>query len=90
VLNDYGLEINGEQFAAFCRVYRANLLCYRTYKPSMLSRKIAVSLYIATQEHQDRTAMPRDYGWNQLLPSPIRIFQVDGNHFSILEKVHIE
>ena len=88
-LNDCGLETNGEQFAAFYRVYRANLLCYRTYTPSMLSRSIDVSLYRATQGHQNGPAMPRDYGWNQLLPSPIRIYDVEADHFSILEKVQM-
>jgi thioesterase domain-containing protein len=89
LLNDGGVEINGEQFATFYSVYRANLFCYRTYKPSMLSRKIDVSLYRATQGRQDDSTIPRDYGWNQLLPSPIRIYDVEANHFSILEKVHI-
>ncbi|HEV8485887.1 MAG TPA: non-ribosomal peptide synthetase, partial [Blastocatellia bacterium] len=87
LLNERGLEIDGEQFAAFYSVYRANLLCYRSYEPSMLSHKIDVSLYRATHGNHDELATPPDYGWNQLLPSPIRIYDVDADHFSILEKV---
>lgn len=34
--------------------------------------------------------MPRSYGRNQLLQSLIRIYDVEANHFSILEKVHIK
>ena len=85
LLNDRGLEINSGQLAAFYRVYRANLLCYRTYTPSLLSRKIDVSLYRATQGRLDTLNLPRDYGWDRLLQSPIRTFEVEANHFSILE-----
>jgi amino acid adenylation domain-containing protein/FkbM family methyltransferase len=90
LLNDYGLEIDDRQFAAFQRVFRANQLCYRAYKPPTLSRKIDVSLYRATQGRQDGPTMPRDYGWNQLLQSPIRIYDVEANHFSILEKARLQ
>jgi len=89
LLNDRGLEINSEQFEAFYRVYRANLHCYLTYKPSILSRNIDVSLYRATQENRGPAVTPPDYGWNQLLPSPVRIYDVEANHFSILDKVDI-
>jgi thioesterase domain-containing protein/acyl carrier protein len=90
LLNDCGVEIDSEQFTAFYGVYRANLLCYRTYTPSMLPLKIDVWLYRATQGHQLGPTMPPDYGWNQLLQGPIRIQDVVANHFSILEKVHIQ
>jgi len=90
LLNDRGLEISNEHFAAFHSVYRANLLCYRSYKPSMLSQEIDVSLYRAAQGHQDGLTLLRDYGWNRLLQGPIRIYDVEAHHFSILEKVHIQ
>jgi thioesterase domain-containing protein/acyl carrier protein len=89
LLNNRGLEINAEQFATLHRVYRANLLCYRTYTPSVLPRRIDVSLYVASLESQHRMLMPRGYGWNQLRPSPVHIYEVDANHFSILQKVHL-
>jgi amino acid adenylation domain-containing protein len=90
LLNDHGLEINDRQFAAFQRVFRANQVCYRAYKPPTLSHKIDVSLYRATQGRQDGPTMPRDYGWNQLLQIPIRVYDVEANHFSILEKARLQ
>src|SRR5262249_45921633 len=87
LFNDHGLELDSQQFAAFYEVYRANILCYRAYTPRMLSRKTEVSLYVAAQENGARLAIPPDYGWNQLLQSPIQIHDVDANHFSILAKV---
>ena len=89
LLNDRGLEIDCEQFAAFYRVYRANLLCYRAYTPPPLSREIDVSLYRATQGRPDRLNLPPDYGWGRLLQRPIRIYNVEADHFSILKKVSI-
>jgi len=90
LLNDRGLDVDDEQVAAFYRVYRANLICYRAYTPSMLSRKIDVSLYCATQGRQDGPGLPRDYGWNRLLQNPIRVYDVEADHFSILEKVRLQ
>jgi thioesterase domain-containing protein len=87
LLNDRGLEINCEQLTAFVRVHRANLLCYRAYTPSLLPRTIEVSLYRATQRRSDRQSLPRDYGWDELLKSPINTSDVDADHFSILTRV---
>jgi thioesterase domain-containing protein len=89
LLNSRGLEIDGEQFAIFWRVYRANQLCYRTYTPSTLSRNIDVFLYRATQGRGDRLDLPRDYGWDELLQSPIRASDVEADHYSILERMPI-
>jgi arthrofactin-type cyclic lipopeptide synthetase C len=90
LLTAHGLEIDGEQFAVFYRVHRANLLCNRAYRPSRLSHAIDVSLYRATQRPQEGSVLSPDYGWNQLLPRPIRIHDVDATHFSILERVGIQ
>jgi thioesterase domain-containing protein/acyl carrier protein len=90
LLNDCGVEINDVQFAAFYRVYQANLYCYRTYQPSPLPHEIDVVLYRATQGHEDGRMMPRDYGWNQLVPGPVRIYDVEANHFSMLQEPHIQ
>jgi hypothetical protein len=89
LLKDGGFEIDSEQFVAFYHVYRANLLCYRTYTPSSLSRKIDVSLYRATQGRSALLNLPRDYGWDEVLQSPIRTTDVAADHFSILENVPI-
>jgi thioesterase domain-containing protein len=85
-LNSIGVEINGGQFTAFLRVYRANLSCYCSHKPSMLPFAIDVSLYRAMEQHHDGSIMPPDYGWNQLLQGPIRIYDVEADHYSILRK----
>jgi len=86
LLNDRGVEISGEQFTVFYGVYRANLRSYAAYQPSRLSSKTDVSLYRAIQDCAD-PSMPRDYGWNRLLPTPVSIYDVDANHFSILKEV---
>ena len=81
LLREHGLDVDAGQFNAFYRVYRANQHCYRTYTPPRLSHKLEVSLYraVASNGHG-----PADYGWNQLLQSPIRVHDVDADHFSIL------
>jgi amino acid adenylation domain-containing protein len=88
LLSEHGLEITGHQFSTFYRVYRANLLCYRAYRPPMLSGETTVSLYRAIHELQD-FRMPHDYGWNELLPRPVRVYDVEADHFSILKEVHL-
>jgi thioesterase domain-containing protein len=90
LLEARGLEFNADQLATFHRVYRANLRCYYAYKPSRQSRHIDVSLYRATQTRQNGPHMPGDYGWNQLLLIPIRAYDVDATHFSILTKVELQ
>jgi hypothetical protein len=66
------------------------MLCYSAYTPPLLSREIDVALYRATQRRPDRLNLPRDYGWDQLLQRPVRIYDVEANHFSILEKARIQ
>jgi len=87
LLNDNGHEFHEGQITTFREVYRANLRCYRRYKPSMLPREIDVSLYRATQGNSRASTLPSDYGWNRLLQSPIRVYDVDGDHSSMLNKV---
>jgi len=47
-----------------------------------------VSLYRAI--HDADLSLPRDYGWNQLLPRPARIYDVEADHFSILKEVILQ
>jgi thioesterase domain-containing protein/acyl carrier protein len=89
LLNERGFDITAERFGAFYRVYRSDLLSYRNYRPSLLPRSIDVSLYRATRRRSDRTDLPRDYGWDQLLRAPVRAADVDADHFSILERVSL-
>jgi amidohydrolase len=87
LLSDRGLEIREEQFAAFRDVYRANLLAYRDYKPVPLSRAIDVSLYRATKRE---ATLLDDYGWSYLLQSPMRAYDIVGDHRNILERVRFD
>ncbi|MEA2490526.1 MAG: hypothetical protein QOH21_2318, partial [Acidobacteriota bacterium] len=87
LLSDRGLEISEEQFAAFRDVYRANLLSYRDYKPVPLGRAIDVSLYRATKRE---ATLLDDYGWSYLLQSPMRAYDVVGDHRNILERVRFD
>jgi hypothetical protein len=89
LLNECGVDIDAAECAAFLAVYRANLSCYRIYTPAKLSQTIDVSLYRATQGHENGPPIPPDYGWNPLLHSPIRIHDVEANHFSILQHAPI-
>jgi amino acid adenylation domain-containing protein len=87
LLNDGGHEIDPAQLAAVQEVYRASLFSYSNYKPLPLAKAIDVALYRATQESSHASDMPDDYGWNRLLQSPIRIHDVEGDHYSMLKKM---
>src|SRR5579863_4587964 len=90
LLNECGVEIDDELFAVFYKVFRANLSCYRIYKPLKLLCNVEVSLYRATQRHEKDTSLPEDYGWGRLLQGPIHVYNVNADHFSILERVSIK
>ncbi|MGZ5431282.1 MAG: thioesterase domain-containing protein, partial [Thermoanaerobaculia bacterium] len=83
LMGDHGIEVDVGQFAAFMRVSRANRLSYRAYQPARLSRDIDVALYRATLA-DDFATLPPDYGWNQVLQSPIRVQDLEVDHYSIL------
>ncbi len=90
LLREGGNEFREEQIIAFRDVYRANLRCYRTYEPPGLPRAVDVSLYRAMQGNSRLPLLPADYGWNRLLQSPIRVYDVDGDHSSMLHKVQFQ
>ena len=85
-----GIAISGEQFIAFYNVFKANQHCYHTYKPLALDDKINVSLYRASERHQSGRSVPADYGWNALLPDPVQVHDIRANHFSMLNKDHVQ
>ncbi|MBV9495836.1 MAG: amino acid adenylation domain-containing protein, partial [Acidobacteria bacterium] len=89
LLSECGVEIDAEQIATFYRVYRANVLCYDAYMPSLLPRTIDVSLYRATQGRAERN-LPHDYGWGELLQSPLNAADVHADHFSILTEMSMQ
>jgi amino acid adenylation domain-containing protein/FkbM family methyltransferase len=89
-MNNAGVEVNHKQFTTILGMYRANQSCYRRYKPSVLPAEIDVVLYRATQGLEEGTATFADNGWNELLQKPIRTYDVEATHFSILEKKHCQ
>jgi amino acid adenylation domain-containing protein len=90
LLNEGGPDVDHNQFAAVQEVYRANMSCYRRYKPTMLPQNIDVALYRATQGDSQTSMLPDDYGWNRLLSSPIRVHDVEADHHSLLKKVQFQ
>ena len=50
-----------------------------------MPQPIDVTLYRSMEFHRDGS-LPEDYGWNALLHARLRLVDVDGNHFSMLEK----
>jgi thioesterase domain-containing protein len=87
-LKEQGLEIDQDQFAAFHRVFEANLGCYRAVTPRTLPVMIDASLYRARHRGQQAPDMPHDYGWNALLSGPIRMFDIEADHYSMLGSEH--
>jgi len=86
LLKGHGLDIGTEQVITFYNVFKANQHCYRSYRPAKISQELNVSLYRASIERSD---LPYDYGWNELLFNPIRIYDVTASHFSMLEREHV-
>ncbi|UAA39460.1 amino acid adenylation domain-containing protein [Paraneptunicella aestuarii] len=85
-----GIEMAPEQFLAYFNVYKANQHCYHTYKPSKLGHEIDVTLYRARNSHREQMLIMDDYGWNELLQSPIKIHDVEADHFTLLDEEHIQ
>jgi thioesterase domain-containing protein len=79
------LDITRDQLLAFQRVHRANVRAYRAYAPAPLPRAIDVTLFRAlTRSSRSLSPLPADYGWSPLFPNPLRIIDVNADHFSIL------
>jgi thioesterase domain-containing protein len=91
LLNDRGYDVSEQQFGAFLDVFRANLACYHAYKPATLPANVDVVLYRATEQpYTTGETLPHDYGWNRLLQTPVRVHDVDGDHYSMLENVRFD
>ena len=90
IFNSLGVDITEEQFTTFYNVFSANNHCYDTYRPSKLSHDLDVFLYRASERHHDEGDLSSDYGWNQWLRSPIQKYDVKANHFSMLDKNHVQ
>ncbi|WP_139119077.1 non-ribosomal peptide synthetase, partial [Pseudoalteromonas sp. BMB] len=78
----HGVTLNADQFTTLYRVYKADIHGYLSYEPAKLTEKIKVTLYRATQTRSSN--IPTDYGWSDLLVSPIRTSDLAADHHSIL------
>jgi thioesterase domain-containing protein len=90
IFNSYGVNITEEQFGAFYNVIKASLYSYHSYRPTILSDSVDVYLYRATEKSEYKRKVCNDYGWNELLFNPVKIYDVKADHFSILDKDHIQ
>jgi len=88
IMSAQGFHLNREQFTTSFNVSTANDQCNRNYKPKKLSKDINVSLYRATDGYYQE--MPDDFGWNQFLCSPIKIYDIKADHLTIIEKLPIQ
>jgi acyl carrier protein len=82
LLSAHAMELAREPFIATYDVATASEALCRAYSMPKLSRPIDVSLFRAVEGYKD---VPDDYGWNRFLLQPVRIHDIEANHFSIIE-----
>lgn len=80
---DVGISVPKKQFVATFDVATANEAACRSYQPEKLSHRLDVSLFRASDSYPEA---PEDYGWNQFLNDPVRCYDIEANHFTIVEK----
>jgi len=78
-----GRKVPRQQFLTTFNVAIASEQVCRAYRPSRLAQKVDLILFKASEEFR---GSPKDYGWGEFLPGPIRILKVKADHFSILNK----
>jgi thioesterase domain-containing protein len=78
-----GLQITQRQFENNYEVINASERNCRNYRTSKLSKDTNVCLYRATQGSR---LLSQDYGWNEFLLSPIRIVDIEADHFGIVKE----
>jgi thioesterase domain-containing protein len=87
-LNEQGLHIDPQQFASFHGVFMANLSCYRSYRPVPLPRRIVTTLYRAMHTCRATPDLPEDHGWSSVFSEPIKIHDIEADHYSMLDSQH--
>jgi thioesterase domain-containing protein/acyl carrier protein len=80
------LDINESQFSAFTQACQ---LAYG-FEPEKLYHEVDISLCRAKARNKFSHSVPDDYGWQELLVTKLKIIEVEGDHFSMLDKDHIE
>ena len=84
ILGRIGIPVERNQYDTLHRVFKANRLCYRRYRPVALSREIDVLLFRATQSQSSGEDWPQDYGWGSVLKRAPQIHDVEADHHSML------
>lgn len=89
VIKQNGFDWPQEQFSAAFNVIMSNEKNCRAYQPSKLPGEIDTILFKAIDGHiKGYENLPEDYGWNQVLTSPVQIHHIHGDHFSMINKEH--
>jgi len=83
VMSGGGLQMTEDQFLTSYNVSTTSDRSCRIYNPVPLDKEIDACLFRGIDGYPD---MPEDYGWNMLLPKPIRVHNVQATHFNIIEK----
>ena len=86
VLRSNGIAVDRAQIDTILAVLKANLRCYRRYRPEPMPVDLRVHLYRAIRE--SRRDWPEDHGWSEFLPTPPSLHAVDADHFSMLDGAH--
>ena len=86
VLRSEGIALDRAQVDALLAVLKANLRCYRRYRPEPMPIDLPVHLYRAIRE--SGRDWPEDHGWSAFLPTPPSLHAVDADHFSMLDGPH--
>ena len=86
VLRSNGIAVDRAQIDTILAVLKANLRCYRRYRPEPMPVDLRVHLYRAIRE--SRRDWPEDHGWSEFLPTPPSLHAVDADHFSMLDGTH--
>lgn len=77
-----GFALTRAQFIAAFNAAIASERACRAYRPTRLPRKVDAILFRAGDSYQ---GVPSDYGWGSLLRTPLRVYEIAADHFSILD-----
>ncbi len=81
-----------EELQAYVRVYRANSQAFPVYQFQGKRLRCPIDLFCATESIQTRKneGIPEDLGWREHTLTGVRIHQVMGSHFSMLNAPHVQ
>lgn len=86
-ISRHGFTIPKEQFSMTYDIARTMDLSCRAYKPSKLTSRINTVLFRATRGYMDGyEKLAKDYEWNKLLTSRVKVYPIEADHFSITDK----